>query len=42
VVLLFLTAAETRLLDGFPFGAVMLLVLVTATVTALAHRAQKE
>jgi potassium/hydrogen antiporter len=41
-VLLFLTAAETRLLDGFPFGAVMLLVLVTATVTALAHRAQKE
>jgi NhaP-type Na+/H+ or K+/H+ antiporter len=41
-VLLFLTAAETKLLDGFPFGAVMLLVLVTASVTALAHRAQKE
>jgi hypothetical protein len=37
-VLLFLTAAETGLLQDFPFGAVMLLVLVTATATTLAHR----
>jgi NhaP-type Na+/H+ or K+/H+ antiporter len=37
-VLLFLTAADGRQLDGFPFGAVMLLVLVTASATALAHR----
>jgi len=41
-VLLFLTAADSGQLDGFPFGAVMLLVLFTATATALAHRAQKE
>ncbi|HEX7374448.1 MAG TPA: cation:proton antiporter [Steroidobacteraceae bacterium] len=37
-VLLFLTAAETGQLQDFPFGAVMLLVLVTATATTLAHR----
>jgi NhaP-type Na+/H+ or K+/H+ antiporter len=37
-VLLFLTAAENGRLDGFPFGAVMLLVLLTASATALAHR----
>lgn len=37
-VLLFLTAAETGTLEGFPFGAVMLVVLVTASATALAHR----
>jgi len=41
-VLLFLAAAETGMLGEFPFGAVMLLVLVTSTATALAHRAQKE
>jgi NhaP-type Na+/H+ or K+/H+ antiporter len=40
-VLLFLTAADSGQLDGFPFGAVMLLVLLTATATALAHRQQK-
>jgi hypothetical protein len=37
-VLLFLSAAETGKLEGFPFGAVMLIVLATATLTALAHR----
>ena len=37
-VLLFLTAAETGTLQSFPFGAVMLLVLATASATALAHR----
>lgn len=37
-VLLFLTAMDTHTLDGFPFGAMMLLVLVTAVATALAHR----
>jgi len=36
-VLLFLTAAETGTLTGFPFGAVMLVVLVTASATAFAH-----
>ena len=43
-VLLFLTAAETGLLRDFPFGAVMLLVIATASLSALAHRspAQKE
>jgi len=37
-VLLFLSAAETGKLQGFPFGAVMLIVLATAAATALAHR----
>ena len=37
-VLLFLSARETGKLDAFPFGAVMLVVLVTAALTALAHR----
>jgi potassium/hydrogen antiporter len=37
-VLLFLSAAGTGKLQGFPFGAVMLVVLATATLTALAHR----
>ena len=37
-VLLFLAAADTGSLEAFPFGAVMLVVLVTATATALAHR----
>jgi cell volume regulation protein A len=37
-VLLFLSAAETGKLEGFPFGAVMLVVLATAALTALAHR----
>ncbi len=36
-VLLFITAAATGRLGGFPFGAVMLVVLATATLTALAH-----
>jgi NhaP-type Na+/H+ or K+/H+ antiporter len=37
-VLLFLSARETGQLDNFPFGSVMLVVLVTAALTALAHR----
>ena len=37
-VLLFLAAIETDRLGPFPFGAVMLVVLVTAAVTGLAHR----
>ncbi len=37
-VLLFLTAAEGGKLQGFPFGSVMLIVLATAALTALAHR----
>jgi hypothetical protein len=37
-VLLFLSARETGQLDEFPFGAVMLVVLITAALTALAHR----
>ena len=41
-VLLFLSARETGKLDGFPFGAVMLVVLVTSAMTALAHRGQPQ
>jgi potassium/hydrogen antiporter len=37
-VLLFLSARETGKLDSFPFGSVMLVVLVTSALTALAHR----
>jgi cell volume regulation protein A len=37
-VLLFLSANDTGKLAGFPFGAVMLIVLATAALTALAHR----
>jgi potassium/hydrogen antiporter len=37
-VLLFLSATHTGTVDAFPFGAVMLIVLVTSTTTALAHR----
>jgi Kef-type K+ transport system membrane component KefB len=37
-VLLFLTASEGGKLAGFPFGSVMLIVLATAALTALAHR----
>ena len=37
-VLLFLSATETGKLEGFPFGAVMLIVLATSALTALAHR----
>lgn len=37
-VLLFLSAGQTGKVDAFPFGAVMLIVLVTSTATALAHR----
>ncbi len=41
-VLLFLSARETGKLDGFPFGAVMLVVLATSAMTALAHRGQRQ
>ena len=37
-VLLFLSANDSGKLKGFPFGAVMLIVLATAAFTALAHR----
>lgn len=37
-VLLFLAAAQSGALGSFPFGAVMLVVLVTAAATGLAHR----
>lgn len=37
-VLLFLSARETGKLDAFPIGSVMLVVLVTSALTALAHR----
>jgi len=39
-VLLFLSARDTGELDAFPFGAVMLVVLATSALTALAHRGQ--
>jgi hypothetical protein len=39
-VLLFLTALDTGKLDAFPFGSVMLVVLATASLTALAQRPQ--
>jgi NhaP-type Na+/H+ or K+/H+ antiporter len=39
-VLLFLAAMETGRIEGFPFGAVMLVVMSTAVVTALAHRGE--
>ena len=37
-VLLFLSARDTGRLETFPFGAVMLIVLATAALTALSHR----
>jgi hypothetical protein len=37
-VLLFITATEGGRLEAFPFGTVMLVVLVSATLTALAQR----
>jgi NhaP-type Na+/H+ or K+/H+ antiporter len=37
-VLLFLSAAGSGELHHFPFGSVMLIVLATAALTALAHR----
>jgi NADH:ubiquinone oxidoreductase subunit 3 (subunit A) len=37
-VLLFLTAVEHGKLGDFPFGTVMLVVLATASATALAQR----
>jgi len=37
-VLLFITASETGRLVGFPFGAVMVVVLVTALITGHSHR----
>ncbi len=39
-VLLFLTAVTTAGLEEFPFGAIMLLVLATAALTAFAHHGQ--
>lgn len=36
-VLLFLSALHDGKVEGFPFGAVMLVVLVTSALTALAH-----
>jgi len=39
-VLLFLTAQKSGSIDAFPFGVVMLVVLATATATALAHRGE--
>ena len=41
-VLLFLSARDTGKLDAFPFGAVMLVVLISAALTALAHRGTAE
>jgi len=41
-VLLFVTASLTGRLEAFPFGTVMLVVLATATITALAHRGGSE
>lgn len=40
-VLLFLAAMDTGTLGPFPFGAVMLVVLVTAATTGLAHRERR-
>ena len=37
-VLLFLSAQHAGKVEGFPFGAVMLVVLITSALTALAHR----
>ncbi len=37
-VLLFLSAQHAGRVEGFPFGAVMLVVLSTSALTALAHR----
>jgi potassium/hydrogen antiporter len=39
-VLLFLTASDTGRLAGFPFGAVMVVVLATALATGLSHRSR--
>jgi NhaP-type Na+/H+ or K+/H+ antiporter len=39
-VLLFLSARDTGKLDAFPFGAVMLVVLATSALTAVAHRGE--
>jgi potassium/hydrogen antiporter len=41
-VLLFLTAADSGKLQSFPLGAVMLVVLATAALTAMAHRQAPE
>ncbi len=40
-VLLFIAAADAGKLSGFPFGAVMLVVLATSAATALSQRAAK-
>jgi len=40
-VLLFLSALHDGKVDGFPFGAVMLVVLVTSALTALAHHGSR-
>ena len=39
-VLLFLAVMDTGTIEGFPFGAVMLVVMSTAVATALAHRGE--
>jgi cell volume regulation protein A len=41
-VLLFLSATDSGKLQGFPLGAVMLTVLVTSALTAIAHRQKPE
>jgi potassium/hydrogen antiporter len=41
-VLLFLTASDTGRLSGFPFGAVMVVVLATALATGLSHRSRRQ
>ena len=41
-VLLFVTAAESGAFGTFPFGALMLTVLVTSSLVALAHRGHGE
>ena len=39
-LLLFLSAQHAGKVEGFPFGAVMLVVLSTSALTALAHRGE--
>ena len=41
-VLLFLAGLDAGQLQGFPFGAVMLVVLATAALTSLAHRGARD
>ena len=41
-MLLFLAGLDAGQLQGFPFGAVMLVVLATAALTSLAHRGARD